>query len=502
MTWNIIACESGRVTDRSFDFKLNVNDKFVTSDREVASEFEKFFTDIPLSTTQSLNSSPDIIIAFRSLDVKKTADLWGLSVKVVSSIIDVVAPHLATIFNGCIEHGVFPDLMKHSKVSAQYEPVYIENADPEGNGAQSRIVSGWEAQPGQHPHQVSLRMVNRLGTVTGCGGNVIHREWLLTAAHCTASQVSLIVRAGLVHMTRPEMMLETNEYYVYPTFDASRPLEVQLDDISLVKLQQPLIYSENLRSIRVQPSSDAFRNYDTQVVRASGFGRTWTGGSQSAHLMWVYLRSISNQACANIFTTRYVSATTICARFYNVTSQSICQGDSGGPLVHVSSDNEPILIGISSFVAGNPQGCHSGLPGAFIRPGPFHEWFTQITGIDFNNLKEDIEPTTVAPTTPSPSPTTPSPTTPSPTTPPPTTAPPTVPSTLPPTTTSPPTSTTTTSPPTSTTTPPTTTPDPDEDDIDDPELSELLKRLEVIVKVKVRLSKYKNNKEENMVLVE
>ncbi|CAH2091597.1 unnamed protein product [Euphydryas editha] len=142
MTWNIIACESGRVVDRSFDFELNINNNFVTSDQEVASEFENFFTDIPLSTTQSLNSSPciaesllkenvkecnviftfkpvnpkDIIVAFRSLDVKKTADLWGLSVKVVSSIIDEVAPHLATIFNGCIEHGVFPDLMKHSKV--------------------------------------------------------------------------------------------------------------------------------------------------------------------------------------------------------------------------------------------------------------------------------------------------------------------------------------------------------------------------------------------------
>ncbi|CAH2108918.1 unnamed protein product [Euphydryas editha] len=142
MTWNIIACESGRVADRSFDFKLNINNNFVTSDREVASEFEKFFTEIPLSTTQSLNSYPcnaesllkenvkecnviftfkpvnpkDIIVAFRSLDVKKTADLWGLSVKVVSSIIDVVAPYLATIFDGCIEHGVFLDLMKHSKV--------------------------------------------------------------------------------------------------------------------------------------------------------------------------------------------------------------------------------------------------------------------------------------------------------------------------------------------------------------------------------------------------
>ncbi|TLM24618.1 hypothetical protein FEC38_18930, partial [Acinetobacter baumannii] len=29
---------------------------------------------------------------------------------------DIIAPHLASIFNDCIRCGVFPDLMKHSKV--------------------------------------------------------------------------------------------------------------------------------------------------------------------------------------------------------------------------------------------------------------------------------------------------------------------------------------------------------------------------------------------------
>lgn len=38
------------------------------------------------------------------------------------------------------------------------------------------------------------------------------------------------------------------------------------------------------------------------------------------------------------------------------------QGDSGGPLVHVSARGEPVLVGVSSFVAGAPFGCHSGLP--------------------------------------------------------------------------------------------------------------------------------------------
>ena len=58
----------------------------------------------------------DIIKTFHTLNVKKTADLWGNSVDVAKSIIDIVAPTLAVIFNNCIDRGEFPDLMKNSKI--------------------------------------------------------------------------------------------------------------------------------------------------------------------------------------------------------------------------------------------------------------------------------------------------------------------------------------------------------------------------------------------------
>ncbi|XP_041972330.1 serine protease 1-like [Aricia agestis] len=359
---------------------------------------------------------------------------------------------------------------------------------PEGSG--SRIVSGWDAQPGQHPHQVSLRMISALGLATGCGGSVVHRSWVVTAAHCTAGQLTVIVRAGLVNINNPEVVQETQETYNYPTFNVNTPLVVQTNDISLIKLQQPLVYSSNLRSIRIQPSADAYRDYNAVVLYASGFGRTWTGGPTSDHLQWVFLRGVSNPSCSEIFTT-LITQNSICATFHNVTSQSICQGDSGGPLVNVEADGTPTLVGVTSFVAGGIHGCHSGIPGGFTRPGPFHSWFTQVTGIDFNNLveEEEVELTTTAvpettvyiTTEESESPDTTVVTT---TSAPNTTVTVTTPSTP---------STTTPSPP-STTTPPTPEEEEESEEIDDPEIADLLKRLEVKVKVKVKLSKYLNKK--------
>ncbi|CAH2245090.1 jg15928 [Pararge aegeria aegeria] len=134
--------ETGRVTPRNINFKLNVDNKALTTDFEVATAFETFFTNIPVSTIESLNSSPDmalsllkenvpecnhsfkfthvsgsdVIKAFKLLINKKTNDLWGISVNVVKSLIDIVAPDLALIFNNCIDCGVFPDLMKLSKI--------------------------------------------------------------------------------------------------------------------------------------------------------------------------------------------------------------------------------------------------------------------------------------------------------------------------------------------------------------------------------------------------
>ncbi|KAL0868076.1 hypothetical protein ABMA27_008716 [Loxostege sticticalis] len=222
----------------------------------------------------------------------------------------------------------------------------------------SRIVSGWEADPGQHPHFVALRLVNPNGATFGCGASLVHRHWAISAAHCTARREYVVVRTGVVVLTQPELIQETREWYNHPTF-REHITAVQPNDISLLKLPQRVTYTRLTQPIRLQSRRNAFANYNNVKLVASGHGATWTNGIMVNHLRWVYLRGVTNSRCSRNFAWGTVTANTICAQSYNVSSQSICTGDSGGPLVHVDN-GVPTLVGVSSFVSG--WGCHTGRP--------------------------------------------------------------------------------------------------------------------------------------------
>ncbi|XP_034827882.1 collagenase-like [Maniola hyperantus] len=256
---------------------------------------------------------------------------------------------------------------------------FVENVRDVG---MPRIVSGWEAEEGQIPYQLSLRMVARNGAVFSCGATIIHSEWGLTAAHCTADRVTIVIRAGGRALSRPQLLFETTDYYNHPEYDESLT-RVQPHDIGVIKFNQVLEFNDLVQPIRLQASAHMNKNYDGIRLQTSGWGRTWTNGVGPEVLNWVYLLGTSNERCRAAFGgSTIVVNSTICASNYNVTSQSTCQGDSGGPLVVIDVDGVPSEVGVTSFVSGT--GCHTGFPAGFIRPGHYHRWLTEVTGVHFN----------------------------------------------------------------------------------------------------------------------
>ncbi|XP_050668432.1 collagenase-like [Leptidea sinapis] len=264
------------------------------------------------------------------------------------------------------------------------ETAFIETI--RSKAPQGRIVAGWEATEGQIPYQASLRTVNVAGAVNVCGGTLIHHNWILTAGHCLAGQITIVVRLGLVNIHQPEVIVETTRRYFHPLFDSEELRRTQPNDIALLGLDQHITYGPNIQPCRIQSSQQKTWGAGLRLM-VSGFGWVddwWNGGEQSDVLRFVYVRGIRYEQCRQHFprSTSLQRDTTLCAQFYNDTSQGSCNGDSGGPLVYEDIDRKPTLFGVVSF--GHFMGCRSFEPEAYVRPGYYHDWLTEVTGINFD----------------------------------------------------------------------------------------------------------------------
>merc|ERR1711915_608509 len=156
----------------------------------------------------------------------------------------------------------------------------LANAKPGGpviGQPDGRIIGGEEAPPHEFPWQISLR---NLGSHI-CGGSIINKNQVITAAHCVQGALPIldsvvagahhrILEAG--HQKRSIEKMEFNENWNTPQFN---------NDVALITLKEPFDFSDpNVQPIEMFPG--------------------------------------------------YIADGMICA---GTTGYSTCNGDSGGPLV-------------------------------------------------------------------------------------------------------------------------------------------------------------------------
>ena len=269
-------------------------------------------------------------------------------------------------------------------------------SDPRNFKATAKIVGGRLAQIENWPGQAVLRAVRSSGPYYFCGGTLINRTTVLTAAHCVAD----FTQSGNDWYRgdgRVEVVLQRDDLQTVKEADVRTIAKVvkheqyagpsRGNDIALVELSRP--WDGPVSRLALSPKADPAKAWVTPLMVA-GFGIEGDGGdlkqfrandgqsfaAGSARLLETAVPLTDEASCQKVYSSASVGAGQVCAGFVDGGKDS-CQGDSGGPLVAFDRQGCPYQVGVVSWGNGCAQ---ANAYGIYTRVSAFADWIRLKTG--------------------------------------------------------------------------------------------------------------------------
>lgn len=254
----------------------------------------------------------------------------------------------------------------------------------------NRIFGGRTAGINELPFTALIAYSKGPRTGFYCGGALINKQFVLTAAHCTHADLlrnkQWVLRSVRLGEWDSQMVTDCQEFSDGTQLCAPPVRDFQVDqvithenfspydqslsnDIALIKLRGSVEFNDFVRPA-CMPTED--RNFENVELIVAGFGKT-ESSEKSRFKLKTEIVGVSNQACQNVYANDMIAITSnqICA--LGTSGQDSCTGDSGQPLIYANSKTSRLeVVGVVSY---GPSPCGEfERPGVYTRVAPYLNW--------------------------------------------------------------------------------------------------------------------------------
>ncbi|CRL03495.1 CLUMA_CG016525, isoform A, partial [Clunio marinus] len=202
----------------------------------------------------------------------------------------------------------------------------------------ARMYGGWEAKSHQFPSQVVVYF-KRNEKESFCGGTIIERCWVLTAASCFRDNdipQFVTIKAGTHSVAYGGTERKVKRIITHENFSQKD----RRNDIALVELKKCLTYTKSIKKAELEKTFNPMKKEVT--IAGFGFGTDGNHTTSSAILKYNKLKLMSTENCQK-HSSLFYHPGKFCLKQTNI--NGACKGDVGG-----GAFCDGKLCGITSFM--------------------------------------------------------------------------------------------------------------------------------------------------------
>jgi len=246
---------------------------------------------------------------------------------------------------------------------------------------EARIIGGSVANRKRYTYTVGI--FGKRGI--SCGGVLITKDMVLTAAHCGAGNKKELFMIGSSKLSTglayiEGEILDHEKSWTHPDFDD----KYLINDVMVYRLDRTVKTNAQVVKLNANPDIPSTAGDRLVTLGWGDISQSEEHYQSSDSLMQVGVGYIPNSDCKK--RTGYVGGNLLSYRWHIMDSMLCaldqgkdgCQGDSGGPLIRKGNDDRgrrDVLVGLSSWGVAC---AHSTLPGVYTRVSTQYKWIKSI----------------------------------------------------------------------------------------------------------------------------